>query len=140
MGGGFARLKEDEFCLDPTRLTLVCGTAAFDGTQFKGLLATKFGIQVNKTSRNSVLIQSNINNTRSDVAHLIRVLAEISSEIERDLAQGGESAVHAFNARVKSLMTDVPDLPNFSHFHGSFRGDAGTRPTRAIFATASLRL
>jgi arginine decarboxylase len=22
-------------------------------------------------------------------------------------------------------MTDVPDLPNFSHFHASFRGDAG---------------
>src|SRR5262245_57662634 len=35
-------LKEDEFCLDPTRLTLVCGTAAYDGTQFKGLLATRY--------------------------------------------------------------------------------------------------
>jgi arginine decarboxylase len=120
-------LKEDEFCLDPTRLTLVCGTAAFDGTQFKGLLATRYGIQVNKTSRNSVLIQSNINNTRSDVAHLIRVLAEICSEIERDLAQGGANAIKAFDARVKSLMTDVPDLPNFSHFHGGFRGDAGEK-------------
>jgi arginine decarboxylase len=120
-------LKEDEFCLDPTRMTLVCGTAAFDGTQFKGLLATRYGIQVNKTSRNSVLIQSNINNTRSDVAHLIRVLAEISSEIERDLAQGGVNAIKAFDARVKSLMTDVPDLPNFSHFHDGFRGDAGDK-------------
>src|SRR6201993_3045628 len=120
-------LKEDEFCLDPTRLTLVCGTAAFDGTQFKGILANRYGIQVNKTSRNSVLIQSNINNTRSDVAHLIRVLAEISSEIERDLAQGGVNAIKAFDARVKSLMTDVPDLPNFSHFHDGFRGDAGDK-------------
>jgi len=120
-------LKEDEFCLDPTRLTLVCGTAAFDGTQFKGLLATRYGIQVNKTSRNSVLIQSNINNTRSDVAHLIRVLAEICSEVECDLAQGGANAIKAFDARVKSLMTDVPDLPNFSHFHDGFRGDAGEK-------------
>ena len=120
-------LKEDEFCLDPTRLTLVCGTAGFDGTQFKGLLATKYGIQVNKTSRNSVLIQSNINNTRSDVAHLIRVLAEICSEVDRNLAQGGANAIKAFDARVKSLMTDVPDLPNFSHFHDGFRGDAGER-------------
>ncbi len=120
-------LKEDEFCLDPTRLTLVCGTAGFDGTQFKGILANRYGIQVNKTSRNSVLIQSNINNTRSDVAHLIRVLAEISGEIERDLAQGGANAVSAFQARVKSLMTDVPDLPNFSHFHDGFRGDAGKK-------------
>jgi len=120
-------LKEDEFCLDPTRLTLVCGTAAFDGTQFKGLLANRYGIQVNKTSRNSVLIQSNINNTRSDVANLIRVLAEVCGEIERDLAQGGANAAKAFEARVKSLMTDVPDLPNFSHFHAGFRGDAGER-------------
>jgi arginine decarboxylase len=128
-------LKDDEFCLDPTRLTLVCGTAAFDGTQFKGLLATKYGIQVNKTSRNSVLIQSNINNTRSDVAHLIRVLAEISGEIERDLVQGGVNAVSTFQARVKSLMTDVPDLPNFSHFHNAFRGDAGDRTNEGDIRT-----
>jgi arginine decarboxylase len=128
-------LKEDEFCLDPTRLTLVCGTAAFDGTQFKGLLATRYGIQVNKTSRNSVLIQSNINNTRSDVAHLIRVLAEIASEVERDLAQGGANARAVFDARVKSLMTDVPDLPNFSHFHDGFRGDAGERTNEGDIRT-----
>ena len=82
-------MREDEFCLDPTRMTLVCGTAGFDGTQFKGMLAERYNIQLNKTSRNSVLLQSNINNTRSDVAHLIRVLVEISSEIDQRLAQGG---------------------------------------------------
>jgi arginine decarboxylase len=120
-------LHEDEFCLDPTRMTLVCGTAAFDGTQFKGILANRYGIQVNKTSRNSVLFQSNINNTRSDVAHLIRVLAEISGEIDRALDQGGANARKTFDARVKSLMTDVPDLPNFSRFHDGFRGDAGEK-------------
>lgn len=120
-------LQDDEFCLDPTRMTLVCGTAGFDGTQFKGLLANQYGIQVNKTSRNSVLFQSNINNTRSDVAHLVRVLAEIAGEVDRGLTQGGANARKTFEARVKSLMTDVPDLPNFSHFHQSFRGDAGTK-------------
>lgn len=120
-------LQEDEFCLDPTRLTLVCGTAGFDGTQFKGILASEYGIQVNKTSRNSVLLQSNINNTRSDVAHLIRVLAEIAGEVDRSLTQGGANAKKTFEARVKSLMTDVPNLPNFSHFHASFRGDAGAK-------------
>jgi arginine decarboxylase len=120
-------LQEDEFCLDPTRMTLVCGTAGFDGTQFKGILASEYGIQVNKTSRNSVLLQSNINNTRSDVAHLIRVLAEIAGEVDRSLTQGGANAKKTFEVRVKSLMTDVPDLPNFSHFHASFRGDAGAK-------------
>ena len=120
-------ILEDEFCLDPTRMTLVCGTAGYDGTQFKGILANNYNIQLNKTSRNSVLLQSNINNTRSDVAHLIRVLVEISSELDRRLAQGGSNARQTFDARVKSLMTDVPDLPNFSYFHAAFRKDAGDR-------------
>jgi arginine decarboxylase len=111
----------DEFALDPTRITLVCGTAGYDGTAFKGLLAEKYDIQLNKTSRNSVLIQTNINNTRSDAAQLIKVLAEISREIEKNLAQGGKEAQAAFAARVKSLMTDVPDLPNFSRFHDAYR-------------------
>ncbi|MTH61657.1 decarboxylase [Paracoccus litorisediminis] len=118
-------MHEDEFCLDPTRMTLVCGTAGFDGTQFKKLMADDYDIQFNKTSRNSVLLQSNINNTRSDVANLIRVLLEISRKIETDLAKGGENAAATFAARVKSLMTDVPDLPNFSHFHEAYRWDAG---------------
>ncbi|MDB5376175.1 MAG: decarboxylase [Rubritepida sp.] len=118
-------MQEDEFYLDPTRMTLVCGTAGFDGTEFKGLLAGRYNIQLNKTSRNSVLLQSNINNTRSDVAHLIRVMVEICRSIEKRMADGGEEVQTAFAARVKSLMTDVPDLPNFSHFHEVFRGDAG---------------
>jgi arginine decarboxylase len=116
-------VRDDEFFLDPTRLTLVCGTAGFDGTSFKGLLASKYNIQLNKTSRNSVLLQSNINNTRSDVALLIKVLLEISQGIEARLADGGESEAASFAAKVKSLMTDVPDLPNFSRFHDSYRED-----------------
>ena len=51
-------MHEDEFCLDPTRMTLVCGTAGYDGTQFKKLMADDYDIQFNKTSRNSVLLQS----------------------------------------------------------------------------------
>ena len=94
-------MQDDEFCLDPTRMTLVCGTAGFDGTQFKGLLASRYNIQLNKTSRNSVLLQSNINNTRSDVAQLIRVLVEISHDIDQRLTQGGENVRKAFEERVK---------------------------------------
>ncbi|HEY6971162.1 MAG TPA: decarboxylase, partial [Candidatus Angelobacter sp.] len=124
-GANWARavkaLREDEFALDVTRLTLLCGTAGYDGTQFKNLLASQYDIQLNKTSRNSILLQTNINNTRSDVAHLIKVLVDISQEIEKRLEQGGEEELQAFKARVKSLMEDVPDLPNFSSFHDSFR-------------------
>jgi arginine decarboxylase len=118
----------DEFALDPTRLTLICGGAGFDGTQFKGVLAERFDIQINKTSRNSVLIQTNINNTRSDAALLVKALADLARGIEERLAQGGAPGRAAFAARVTSLMTDVPDLPNFSRFHDVFR-DAPTGPS-----------
>lgn len=129
-------MREDEFFLDPTRMTLVCGTAGFDGTQFKGVLASRFNIQVNKTSRNSVLLQSNINNTRSDIAHLVRVLVEICGEIEERLKGGGEGARKTFAARVKNLMHDVPDLPNFSRFHDAFRGNAGRLTNEGDMRTA----
>jgi arginine/lysine/ornithine decarboxylase len=111
----------DEFALDPTRLTLICGTAGFDGTQFKNLLADRFDVQINKTSRNSILVQTNINNTRSDAALLIKVLADLSREIDQRLAKGGAREQAAFAERVQSLVTDVPDLPNFSRFHDVFR-------------------
>jgi arginine decarboxylase len=117
-------------------MTLVCGTAGYDGTQFKGILANRYGIQINKTSRNSVLFQSNINNTRSDVAHLVRVLVEICKEIEERLREGGENGRKAFEARVRSLMHDVPDLPNFSRFHDAFRGDAGETTPEGDMRTA----
>jgi arginine decarboxylase len=133
-------LREDEFALDVTRLTLVCGSAGFDGTQFKNLLAADFDIQLNKTSRNSVLLQTNINNTRSDIAQLIKVLVQISQRIEKKLVEGGKPTKLAFDARVKSLMTDVPDLPNFSRFFDRFRENPSSRTSegdmRAAFFAA----
>ena len=116
--------REDEFILDPTRLTLVCGTAGYDGTQFKNLLASEYEIQLNKTSRNSMLLQTNINNTRSDVAHLLKVLRrDLARRSRRGSRAAARRARTAFAARVKSLMEDVPDLPNFSRFHDRFRDD-----------------
>jgi len=120
-----AAVDSDEFFLDPTRITLLCGNAGYDGTQFKALLSNEYDIQINKTSRNSVLVQININNTRSDAALLIKALADLAREIDQRLAQGGPSERAAFDARVRSLVTDVPDLPNFSRFHDVFRHDAG---------------
>jgi len=116
-------LNGDEFALDPTRLTLMCGTAGFDGTEFKGLLADKFDIQINKTSRNTVLLMTNINNSRSDIAYVIKVLADISRGLDARLANPKSEASTSFKARVKSLCHDVPDLPNFSRYHDAFRAD-----------------
>jgi arginine decarboxylase len=129
-------LREDEFALDVTRLTLVCGSAGFDGTEFKNLLAADFDIQLNKTSRNSVLLQTNINNTRSDIAQLIKVLVQISQGIDKKLGEGGKAANQAFEARVKSLMTDVPDLPNFSSFFERFREDPSSKTSEGDMRSA----
>jgi arginine/lysine/ornithine decarboxylase len=121
MADTIGALDNDEFYLDPTRITLLCGAAGYDGTQFKGLLASEHDIQINKTSRNSVLVQININNTKSDLAHLIKALADMARAIEKRLAEGGAEERVAFQARVKALVEDVPDLPDFQRFHDAFR-------------------
>jgi arginine decarboxylase len=123
MSDTIGALDNDEFYLDPTRITLLCGRAGYDGTQFKAILSNDHDIQINKTSRNSVLVQININNTRSDLAHLIKALADIARSIDKRLEEGGEAEQAAFKARVKSLVEDVPDLPDFQRFHDAFRDD-----------------
>jgi arginine decarboxylase len=123
MSDTIGALDNDEFYLDPTRITLLCGNAGYDGTQFKALLSTDHDIQINKTSRNSVLVQININNTRSDLAHLIKALADMARAFDKRLEEGGEAEKAAFKARVKSLVEDVPDLPDFQRFHDAFRDD-----------------
>ena len=48
--------RTDEFALDPTRATLAIGATGMDGDTFKNKeLMDRYGIQINKTSRNTVL-------------------------------------------------------------------------------------
>ncbi|CEF53650.1 arginine decarboxylase [Acetobacter ghanensis] len=117
-------IKSDEFLLDPTRMTLSCGAAGFDGTTFKNILADKFNIQLNKTSRNSVLLQSNINNTRSDIALLIRVLVDIATDIDKKILDNDDGYQKSFAHKVHELVDDLPALPNFSCFDDQYREQA----------------
>ena len=126
--------------LPSTRRASRCSAARRDLTarQFKSLLADKFDIQLNKTSRNRILLQSNINNTRSDIAYLIKVLADIARDLEkRSAANRSEQEKASFDARVKSLCHDLPDLPNFSRFHDVFRENPKSKTTRATCAHRS---
>src|ERR1043166_4070795 len=68
---------------------------------------------------------TNINNTRSDIAYIVKVLAELSAQIEAKLADSESEDAKALASRVESLVGDVPDLPNFSAFHDSFRPNPG---------------
>ncbi len=75
--------EQDEFVLDPSRISLYIGPTGIDGATFKReQLMDKFGIQINKTSRNTVLFMTNIGTTRSAVAYLIEVLVKIVRDLE----------------------------------------------------------
>jgi arginine decarboxylase len=112
----------DEFVLDPTRVTLTTGHAGIDGSTFKNrFLMDQYGIQVNKTSRNTVLFMTNIGTTRSSVAYLIEVLVKIARELDARHEDASPMEQKAFASRVHSLTEELPALPDFSRFHDAFR-------------------
>jgi len=116
--------SSDEFVLDPTRVTLAVGGTGWDGDTFKtSILMDKFGIQINKTSRNTVLFMTNIGTTRSSVAYLIEVLVQIAQDLDDLQDDASMMERRAFERRVKSLMEELPPLPDFSRFHDAFRAD-----------------
>jgi arginine decarboxylase len=112
----------DEFVLDPTRLTLSTGAAGIDGFSFRGeVLMDRYAIQINKTSRNTVLFMTNIGTTRSAVAYLLKSLISYCGDLDAELESASrvEREIHA--ASVLSLTRDAPALPHFSGFHPAFR-------------------
>ncbi|WP_138933867.1 aminotransferase class I/II-fold pyridoxal phosphate-dependent enzyme [Roseovarius arcticus] len=119
--------ENDEFVLDATRVTLAVGATGWDGDTFKTeILMDKYGIQINKTSRNTVLFMTNIGTTRSSVAYLIEVLVEIARELDELQDDASMMERRGFEKRVANLMDDLPPLPDFSRFHDSFRSGKET--------------
>ncbi len=131
---GYARMDEawrqDEFALDPTRLNLFIGLTGIDGDTFKhDYLMDKYGIQINKTSRNTVLFMTNIGTTRSSVAYLIEVLVKIAHELDARLEDMSPVERRIHDKKVRSLTKELPPLPDFSYFHRRFR-QGGSEHTR----------
>ena len=119
----------DEFVLDPCRITLSIGLTGIEGDSFKRThLMDRYGVQVNKTSRNTVLFMTHIGTTRSSVAYLIEVLVEIVRELDDQLADAGPRDTAAHAEAVRRLTVPGAPLPNFSAFHEAFAGggDPGT--------------
>jgi arginine decarboxylase len=115
---------QDEFVLDASRVTLSVGGTGWDGDTFKNkILMDKYGIQINKTSRNTVLFMTNIGTTRSSVAYLIEALVEIAKDLDDLYDDASRMERLSFEKRVKNLMEDYPPLPDFSRFHPAFRTD-----------------
>ena len=124
-GWGSAEMEnawaEDEFVIDLTRLTLYLGLTGIDGDTFKNkFLMDKYGIQINKTSRNTVLFMTNIGTTRSSVAFLLEVLVKIATELDQERDEASRVERRLIDKRVKSLSQELPPLPDFSYFHAAF--------------------
>lgn len=122
---GWNRMEEawekDEFMLDPTKITLFIGRIGIDGDTFKNeYLMDKYNIQVNKTSRNTVLFMTNIGTTRGSVAYLTKVLLQIAKELDKNFESLNNREREIADSNVKSLTKFVPPLPDFSRFHSSF--------------------
>jgi arginine decarboxylase len=117
----------DEFVLDPTRITLYLANTGYNGNEFKeDILMDRYGIQVNKTSINSVLFIFTIGVTWSSVSYLLDVLKQIATDIEGQKNGMSKAEQTIFENRVKALSADLPPLPSFSYFHPYFRPHPGS--------------
>ncbi|GGD98617.1 aminotransferase class I/II-fold pyridoxal phosphate-dependent enzyme [Planktosalinus lacus] len=118
--------ENDEFVLDPTKITLHIGNTGVDGDTFKNkYLMDKFNIQINKTSRNTVLFMTNIGTTRGSVTYLTNALLKIADELDREFSSLSEKESKIRQERIQSLTKDYPPLPDFSYFHHSFQAVPG---------------
>jgi arginine decarboxylase len=118
----------DDFVIDLSRLTLYIGLTGVDGDTFKNVyLMDKYGIQINKTSRNTVLFMTNIGTTRSSVAFLIEVLVKIATELEQGREDASRVERKLIDNKIRSLSQELPPLPDFSHFHAVFSPGAANK-------------
>uniref|UniRef100_A0A7S1IDK9 Orn/Lys/Arg decarboxylases family 1 pyridoxal-P attachment site domain-containing protein n=1 Tax=Eutreptiella gymnastica TaxID=73025 RepID=A0A7S1IDK9_9EUGL len=116
-----AWMSDDEFVLDPTRLTLYTAATGLNGNEFKvDWLMNKCDIQINKTSRNSVLFQTNIGTTFSSVAYLLQSLRKISHDFEVQHEETGGHLSSMWQKSVARLKDDQAMLPDFTSFHPIF--------------------
>jgi arginine decarboxylase len=115
--------RNDEFALDPTRVTVHIGRTGIDGDTLRHLLMDQHDIQINKTSRNTVLFLTNIGMSRGDVAYLVEVLERIGRDIDDRIGVSSSIDMRLHRKRIASLTEELPPLPNFSRFHPCFKPD-----------------
>ena len=118
--------EQDEFVLDPTKITLHIGKTGVDGDTFKNkYLMDKFNIQINKTSRNTVLFLTNIGTTKGSITYLTNALLRIADELDEEFKALNDKEMEIRQKRIYSLTKEVPPLPDFSFFHHSFQAVPG---------------
>jgi arginine decarboxylase len=86
----------------------------------------RFGLQVNKTSINSVLFIITIGATWGALSYLLEALTSISLELEAEQEQASAVQLKVLERRVHALSTSLPPLPDFSRFHERFQPYPGS--------------
>lgn len=99
-----------DFVIDPTRITLNVSKSGIDGNSFRQLLMTRYDIQVNKTSRHTVLFLINIGATQVTIDYLLQVLHEIAARLPAEQRQLSSS---------QHFEPSIP-LPEKRIFHSAF--------------------
>ncbi|HTQ19955.1 MAG TPA: amino acid decarboxylase, partial [Mycobacterium sp.] len=128
--------RSDQFVLDATRVTLFVGKTGMNGYDFREkILMDRFGIQINKTSINSVLLIFTIGVTWSSVHHLLDVLRRVAYDFDKEKAAASTADWALHQRRVEEITQDLPHLPDFSRFDIAFRPDDNSKygDTRSAF-------
>ena len=124
---GFVRMEDhwrrDEFALDPLRITLNIAATGMDGNTFRRMLIERFDIQINKTTRNTVLFLVNIGTSSGSATYLLDVLVRVAQELDDASDQQSDLDRAATAGRVRALSDTMPPLPHFSRFHRAFVDD-----------------
>lgn len=114
--------RSDQFVLDATRVTLFIGATGMNGYDFREkILMERFGIQINKTSINSVLLIFTIGVTWSSVHYLLDVLRRVATDFDRIQKAASAADLALQRRRIEEITEDLPHLPDFSEFDVAFR-------------------
>lgn len=136
--------SQDEFALDPTRITLDISATGMDGKAFQKILMDRYDIQVNKTSFNTVLIIIHIGSTRGMITYLLESLRTVAEELANTIDQAPDSYREKYQQRIEKSKTQHPDLPVFTKFHPVFANSsseiAGVNIREAYYRARDLGL
>lgn len=81
----------------------------------------RFGIQINKTSMNSVLLIFTIGVTWSSVHYLLDALRLVAEDLDRQQAAASRAERQVLQNKITDLTRGLPALPDFSDFDPVFR-------------------
>jgi arginine decarboxylase len=112
-----ANWGQSDFVIDPTRITLDVSKTGIDGSSFRQILMSRYDIQINKTSRNTVLFLINIGATQATIDYLLEVLHDVTIKLQQTQTR-----------KIKILTSPTTViLPEHRLFHSRFVPFAGDK-------------